>query len=235
MKNSLPRRPTCHWRAGLTWTWGGMRFQAAAAQQGAPSVTPNEFIYGSAFYRPPNPPREMRRELLRGLAQEYKFNIIRIYPGWDYYNPGPDKFVFDDVDEVMRYCDEFGVRVLLGAVLESAPWWLEQAHPECRYVDAKGQASRLAGSSNNMTGGWPGLCWDWQPIREAALTTLGRWPVWLRASLSLCLHCWNEPDIDQPGSATSGRSRRSAFFRYRDRTIAVFHQWLQNATARSTG
>ena len=75
-----------------------------------------QFIYGTAFYRPPNPPHEQRREMLQTIAKDYGFNIIRIYPGWDYYNPAPDRFVFDDLEEVMQWCDEFGIKVLMGLV-----------------------------------------------------------------------------------------------------------------------
>ncbi len=48
------------------------------------------FLYGTQFYRPPSPPRAMRRELLKTIAEEYKFNTIRIWPNWDYVNPEPD-------------------------------------------------------------------------------------------------------------------------------------------------
>ena len=30
--------------------------------------------------------------MLRTIAQEYKFNIIRIYSPWVYHNPEPDRF-----------------------------------------------------------------------------------------------------------------------------------------------
>lgn len=207
--------------AAFTWTWGGMKLQAAAQ-------APDEFIYGSAFYRPPNPPREMRREMLRDIAREYKFNIIRIYPGWDYYNPGPDKFLFEDVGEVMSYCDELGIRVLLGAVLESAPWWLEQAHPEARYVDARGQPRHLAGSANNMTGGWPGLCWDWQPVREAAGRYLRELAKFGSSHRSLYAYdCWNEPHIEPAWERNIWAGPQEMLFCYCGRTIAAFHQWLQ--------
>jgi beta-galactosidase GanA len=204
-----------------------MRLRAAVAQ-GSPPVNDGQFVYGSAFYRPPNPPREMRRDMLRAIAQEYKFNIIRIYPGWDYYNPAPGKFVFDDVDEVMSYCDEFGIRVLLGAVLESAPWWLEQAHPETRYVDAKGQLRHLAGSGNNMTGGWPGLCWDWPPVREAAGRYLRELAKFASGHRSLYAYdCWNEPHIEPAWERNIWALPQERIFCYCDRTISAFHQWLQ--------
>jgi len=95
--------------------------------------------------------------MLRAVREKYKFNLVRIFPGWDYYNPAPGEYAFEDLEEVMGWCDEFGLRVLLGLVLETAPWWLEQAHPEARYVNAADRPRRLQGSGNNMTGGWPGL------------------------------------------------------------------------------
>lgn len=228
MKNSLPRRTFLKMGATLNWTWGGMRLLAGPAPQTGQPLKADEFAYGSAFYRPPNPPREMRRDMLRAIAQEYKFNIIRIYPGWDYYNPGPDKFVFDDVAEVMGYCDEFGVQVLLGAVLESAPWWLEQAHPECRYVDAKGQPRHLAGSSNNMTGGWPGLCWDWAPVREAAGRYMRELARFASAHRSLAAYdCWNEPHIEPAWERNIWAQPQERLFCYCPRTIETFHEWLK--------
>ena len=160
--------------AGVGAAWGGLRILAEAgnvagsANLAAGSRRADQFIYGTHFYRPPNPPRSERREMLRTIAQHYHFNIIRVYPTWDYYHRAPDKFVFDEIEEVMKYGDEFGLKVLMGIVLETAPYWLEQAHPEARFVDAKGQPQRLEGSPAQITGGWPGLCLDWDPVREAA-------------------------------------------------------------------
>ena len=126
------------------------------------------FIYGSAFYRPPNPPPSMRKEMLKTIAQDYKFNIIRIYPAWAYYNPAPDRFDFGELEEVVKYCDDFGLRILMGVVIEEMPYWLEGLHPETRFVDARGNFQRLSDSGNNVSGGWPGLCLDWDPIQKAA-------------------------------------------------------------------
>ena len=70
--------------------------------------------------------------MLKTITQEYKFNIIRIYLAWVYCNPQPDKFNFEELNEVMSYCDEFGLKVLMGVITEEAPNWLEKAHPEAR-------------------------------------------------------------------------------------------------------
>lgn len=205
-----------------------MKLYAGPQGESGATRSGNEFVYGSAFYRPPNPPREMRRQMLSDISKEYKFNIIRTYPGWDYYNPAPDRFVFDDVDEVMRYCDELGLRVLLGVVLESAPWWLEQAHPESRYVNATGTPRRMQGSANNMTGGWPGLCWDWPPVREAAARYIRELARFGSSHRSLYAYdCWNEPHIEPAWERNIWAGPQEILYCYCERTIAAFHQWLE--------
>ena len=156
---------------GLALTWGGLRlFAGPPGNGGGPAgvLPPQEFIYGSHAYRPPNPPSEIRREVLRTFSKQYHFNLMRAFPTWDYYHRAPDQYNFDEIEELMKYCDEFGLKVMMGIVIETAPYWLEQAHPETRFVDAKGEPRRLQGHSSHITGGFPSLCLAWQPVQEAA-------------------------------------------------------------------
>jgi beta-galactosidase len=220
--------------AGMGLAWGGVRIfseSAAPLTHTSNSVLPppSEFLYGTQFYRPPNPPRSERRELLRTIAKEYHFNIIRVYPTWDYYHRGPDLFVFDEIHEVMDYCDEFGLKVLMGVVLETAPYWLEKAHPETRYVDAWGHPRRLRGNSAQPTGGWPGLCLDWAVVRDAASQFIQHLVKTVAPHRSMYAYdCWNEPHF-QP--AWQGRDPWAmppeCMYCYCDQTIADFHKWLQ--------
>ena len=134
--------------ATLEFAWGGLRILAEPLDKSIASGQPipsraTEFIYGAQVYRPPNPPRAMRREVLRTIAKEHQFGIIRCFPTWDYFNPQPGQYDFSEIEEIMAWCDEFELKVMMGVVLETAPLWLEQAHPETRYVDAKGQAISL--------------------------------------------------------------------------------------------
>ncbi len=229
LPNNLSRRQFLQAPASVSLSWGGLRIlagPASAAAQAAPNG--KELLYGTAFYRPPNPPRQQRRKMLQSIAEDYGFNIIRIYPGWDYYNPAPDRFVFDDVDEVLGWCDEFKIKVLMGLVLETAPWWLEQAHPETRYVDAKGNAQRLQGSGNNMTGGWPGLCLDWPPVREAAARYIQALAKFCSSHPSFYAYdCWNEPHIEPAWQRNIWALPQERLYCYCDKTIAAFHAWLE--------
>ena len=75
----------CSTTNGVCLAWGGLRVLGSSSLstnlvQGSPEILAGKkFIYGAAFFRPPNPPRAQRREMLKTIAQEYKFNIIRIY------------------------------------------------------------------------------------------------------------------------------------------------------------
>ncbi len=228
--NTFSRRQFLQTASSVSLAWGGLRILAGpAAFPLSPASKERGFLYGTAFYRPPNPPRQQRREMLKAIAQEYGFNIIRIYPGWDYYNPAPGVFVFDDVEEVLQYCDEFGIKVLMGLVLESGPWWLEQAHPEARFVDAKGNAQRLEGSGNNMTGGWPSLCMDWPPVREAAAKYIEALAKFSSAHPSFYAYdTWNEPHIEPAWQRNIWATPQERLYCYCDKTIESFQNWLQN-------
>jgi beta-galactosidase len=219
---------------GVTATWSGLQIFAgpqAQAQSEAPDHSRRKqdfFVYGSAFYRPPNPPASERRAMLKTIAKEYKFNIIRIYSPWPYLNPKEGVFDFAELEEVMSYCDEFGLKVLMGVILEDAPYWLEMAHPETRYVNANDHAEKLDGSGNNVSGGWPGLCLDWQPVRDAAGKFIREMAKTLVKHPSMYAYdCWNEPHIEPAWGHHFSETTDDLLYCYCPATAAAFQRWLE--------
>jgi beta-galactosidase len=167
--------------------------------------------------------------MIDAIANKYQFNIIRIWPPWDYYNPRPGEFHFDDLEELMRICDECDMRVLMTIYLESAPYWLEQAHPETRLINAKGEPLRLGGDGGAYSGGWPGLCLDWEVVQEEAARFVHELTKLSAAHRSLYAYdVWNEPMIVRSlGTADHLATVSEKLFCYCDRTIAEFRSWLQ--------
>jgi len=113
-------------------------FASLAASKDSPSHAASrlgrDFIYGTWFYSPQDIRPEQFRPLIADIANRYQFNLIRIFPPWEYYNPRPGEYRFDDLEQLLSVCDEFDVRVLMNVMLESAPYWLEEVHPEARFV-----------------------------------------------------------------------------------------------------
>jgi beta-galactosidase len=237
MSEKLSRRDFIHATAGgIVATWGGLRIvagplsyaQSAEGAAGQQGKMPKEFVYGAEFFRPPNPPRAMRRDLLKAIAKDYKFNTIRIYCSWVYLNPERGRFDFSEIEEILQDCDVLGLKVLMGAVIEEAPYWLEAAYPESRYVDALGQPQRLQTSSINMSGGWPGLCLDWEPVREAAATFMRELAKTVVRHPSMYAYdVWNEPHIEPSGGHEFEPTTDQRLFCYCTRTIASFQAWLK--------
>jgi beta-galactosidase GanA len=214
--------------------WGGLQIVAgpptalARPFEVSPTPVPQEFIYGTEFFRPPNPPRALRHEMLKAIANEYKFNVIRIYCSWVYLNPEQGKFDFTEIEEVMNDCDQLGLKVLMGAVIEEAPYWLEAAHPEARFVDALGAPQRLQTASINMSGGWPSLCMDWDPVRGAAETFLRELAKAVSKHSSMYAYdVWNEPHLEPSGGREFNASTDQKLYCYCEKTIASFQNWLK--------
>jgi beta-galactosidase GanA len=235
MLRKLSRRMFIQTATGMiVANWGGLQILAgptALAQSSEvprPTPVPQEFIYGTEFFRPPNPPRALRHEMLKAIANEYRFNIIRIYCSWVYLNPEPDKFDFTEIEEVLNDCDQLGLKVLMGAVIEEAPYWLEAAHPESRFVDAFGAPQRLQTASINMSGGWPSLCMDWTPVRDAAETFLRELAkVVSKHSSMYAYDVWNEPHLEPSGGHEFNASTDQKLYCYCEKTIASFQNWLK--------
>jgi beta-galactosidase len=236
MFNEFSRRNFIRTATGLiAANWGGLRILAGPAMALAessdasrPIPIPEEFIYGAEFFRPPNPPRALRHEMLKAIANEHKFNIIRIYCSWVYLNPEPGKFDFTEIEEVLDDCDHLGLKVLMGAVIEEAPYWLEAVHPESRFVDALGVPQRLQTASINMSGGWPSLCMDWAPIRDAAETFLRELAKAVSKHSSMYAYdVWNEPHLEPSGGREFNSSTDQKLYCYCDKTISSFQNWLK--------
>jgi beta-galactosidase GanA len=212
-------------------TWGGLKLYAGHSDDTAVATRPvpaHDFICGSLVYRPPNPPRAERREVLRTMSQDHHFNLMRAFPTWDYYQRGPNDYNFAEIEELMHYCDELGLKVLMGVAIETAPYWLEQAHPETRWVDSTGQAVHLRGNSSHITGGFPGLCLDWEPVQVAARAYIHELVGVVSKHPSMyAWDAWNEPVLRAADGRNIWATTPEMLYCYCERTIAEFRQWLK--------
>ncbi|NLE30494.1 MAG: cellulase family glycosylhydrolase [Phycisphaerae bacterium] len=117
------------------------------------------FPYGSQYYRTPNPPEnDWEQDLHQIKAQG--MNTVRLWAMWSQIHRENDEFDFSHLNCLMALCKETGLKALIQVILENAPAWLVQEHPEARYVANDGQAIEPMGRPNTPGGGWPGLCLD---------------------------------------------------------------------------
>lgn len=154
------------------------------------------FIYGAQYYRAPNPPREERKRDIEQMA-ELGFNVVKIQAHWNWINHQPDVFDFSEIEELLNYANESGLGVILLSNLENAPWWVAQQHPEARYTTVDDRVLDLQVVGGTPAGGWPGLCFDNEPVRRKAETFLTNLVKRFKNHPALSFwHVWEEPHLE---------------------------------------
>lgn len=178
------------------------------------------FPFGAQYYRPPNPPRQdWKRDLFR--MKEHGFNTVKLWACWSWMNPRPADYVFDDLDELMTLAEDAELAVVINVILENCPYWLAKAHPEGRYLAHDGLRVDLTAAINTPAGGWPGLCFDNEPVWRAGAEFLTAVVARYRTHPALATwDVWNEPHME-PSWYHPER-----LFCYCEASIERFRSWL---------
>lgn len=176
---------------------------------------------GAQYYRPPNPPRaDWARDLDRMRAAG--FDTVKFWACWSWMEPRPGEYDFADLDELLDLAHASGLRVVINTILEDAPYWLEEAHPEARYRDSEDRPVQLTAAMNTPGGGWPGLCFDNDVVRDAGHAFLRALVERYDDHAALEVwDVWNEPHLE-PASYFPERQ-----YCYCDASQQRFAEWLQ--------
>lgn len=187
-----------------------------------------EFIYGTQYWRPPNPSRDEHRYHLTKIKDDLGFDLVKFRMLWNWHHREPERFVWDEVHELFDICDEIGLGVQLELNLESAPYWLEQVHPEARYVNANGRAIELGSQEATPGGGHPGLCFHNPVVREHAERYVRAMVSEFRTRPSLVLYdCWNEPHLEPVWCSNMWGNMGDKVYCYCDSSRNAFRNWLE--------
>lgn len=125
------------------------------------------FAYGAQYYRPPNPPSKVWSKDFEQMSQ-LGFNTVKLWAMWNYTHPSKDEFDFSELDELVALGEKKNFNVVISLILENAPHWLSQGHPEARYEGQDGVKVDFQARPNTPGGGWPGLCLNHKIVREHA-------------------------------------------------------------------
>jgi beta-galactosidase len=179
------------------------------------------FVFGTQYYRPPNPPRgDWARDLAR--IRETGMNTVKFWACWSWMHRAPGAIDFDELDELMEIASKNELAVVLNTILENAPYWLERQAPDARYVADDGQAIQLTAAINTPGGGWPGLCFDNEVARETAAEYLAALVERYQRHPALAVwDVWNEPHLEPTWY------HRDRLFCYCEASREAFRAWLE--------
>lgn len=187
------------------------------------------FLYGSQYYRPPNPPEDQHPYHLQRIKNELGFNVVKLRLQWNWIERVRGELYLDEVEAMLDRCDSLGLGVIAEINLETAPYWLEGQHPEARYVNARGQAMELGPYDSTQGGGYPGLCFHHAVVREEMQRFLKLLIGAIKGHKSLLAYdCWNEPHLEPVWQCNYWGDTGDKLYCYCDESRAAFRVWLRN-------
>lgn len=149
-------------------------------------------ILGTQYYRPPTPYKKYWKKDF-DLMKEAGLNTIQLWAVWGWIEPEPDKFNFDDYDELVDLCAKRDLKVVISTIAEVQPFWIPRIFPDAVMVDSTGEKVKSIARTECNTGITPGGCTDYIPFREKMcqfLTTIAE--RYKNASNFVGWDCWNE-------------------------------------------
>ena len=192
-------------------------------------IKKDEFIYGAQYFRPPNPPADQHEFHIKKIKNELGFNIVKFRLQWNAINMHKGKLELAEVHRIFDLCDRYGLSVMAEINMENAPYWLENKHPEARYVNANQRAEELGANDSTQSGGHPGLCFHNDGVKTAGEDYLRALIKEIKQRESLYAYdCWNEPHLEPAWICNYWGNMGDRLFCYCDATKQRFRLWLRN-------
>lgn len=181
--------------------------------------------FGSQYYRAPTPvPQDWERDIV--VMKDTGLDCVKLWLQWRWNHPGPDQMDFTDLSRICDLAGKHGLKVVLNSILDIAPAWLYDLHPDAYMVTCGGRLAHSQVTACRQVGGSPGPCYHhegawqraWSFLAEAARHFAGHPAVW-------GWDVWNEPELSMVHRYTCENGVENMVC-YCESTRAAFAQWL---------
>lgn len=177
--------------------------------------------YGAQYYRPPFPeedcwPRDFEK------MQAMGFTCVKLWAVWNWVEPEPGRFHFDELDRLVALAREHSLKVVINMIPEGAPYWTDTGNPDDLYQTADGRHVAYGGPANLPTAGWPGRCIDDDDFTALAANFIEITARHFAHEKNVvAIDVWNEPHLEPM------YDYRSDLLCYCPHSKARFRAWLQ--------
>jgi beta-galactosidase len=176
-------------------------------------------LLSTQYFRPPFPDRRRWREDLQHIKRT-GLDGIGFWVPWGWVEPEPDRFVWDDFDELVEEAGRTGLKIVPTAVAELMPYWIHRVVPNSELVDHTGRRVQSSTLAYNPNGACPGGCTDHPEVAarmHGFLKELGS--RYAGAEHLVMWDCWNE---------IRWITRVEGYVCYCEHTLASFRSWLRD-------
>jgi beta-galactosidase len=181
------------------------------------------FLFGAQYYRAPTPEKTCWEQDLSKM-KELGFTQVKYWVQWRWQHRGPERFYWDDLDQLMDLAGKNGVGVTLNTIFDVAPIWLYEKYPDAKQIDVKGLIVEPFAIQHRQIGGHPGPCYNHtgalderKKFMQAAVEHFRDHPAMKMWDV------WNEPEQSYPRR----KPDLSVITCYCDACRGHFIAWLQ--------
>lgn len=181
------------------------------------------FTFGTQYLRGATPDKEQWKRDFENMKR-HGFNTIRAWLVWNTIEQREGEINEKYITDFLKLADEFELDVGLLFHLHACPYWAIDKYKKYFYVDEKNLPFEPAVRANTPSGGWPGLCFDNDEVREMEKSLIERVINVTKEYKSVAFY---EP-MNEPHSWIDNVGDKINFFCYCDATTAKFRVWLKN-------
>lgn len=153
-------------------------------------------LYGAQYYRPPFPGRDCWKRDLEHM-KELGFTCVKHWAVWNWIEKNPGVYDFEELDQLVKLSKEAGLSVVINTIPEGAPYWTYDGQDEALYHTADGRKVEYGGPANIPSGGWPGLCMDYETFAwQTADFIRATARHYKEEEAVIAIDVWNEPHLE---------------------------------------
>lgn len=180
------------------------------------------YIFGTQYLRGATPERDQWDRDMENM-RKMGFNTIRAWLVWNACEKAEGEIDHDYITGFLDCAKKHGLDVGLLFHLHAAPDWAIKKYPQYYYLNEDHQPFVPGIRANTPSGGWPGLCFDHDEVRELEER-------FIRGVISETKKYENvafyEP-MNEPHSWVDLAKRPSGIFCYCPASTKKFRNWLQ--------
>jgi len=180
------------------------------------------FVFGSQYLRGTTPERD---QWLRDMENMKKlgFNTIRGWLVWNTIERREGEIDYDYIRTFLESAAQFDLQVGLLFHLHACPYWAVDKFSKYFYVSEDQLPFEPAVRPNTPSGGWPGLCFDNEEVREMEAGFITAVMEETRKHKNVAFY---EP-MNEPHQWVDYNKSPAGIFCYCPATMEKFRQWLQ--------
>ena len=123
------------------------------------------FTFGTQYLRGATPARDQWARDMENM-KKMGMNTIRAWLVWNAIEPAEGEIDYDYITTFLDTAKQNDLNVGLLFHLHGCPMWAIQKYQKYFYVDENSLPFEPAPRPNTPSGGWPGLCYDHDEVRE---------------------------------------------------------------------